>query len=55
MDSAYFHLSSLPLFLGYVIRVFRGANPSPQFDDWSRMFIDGFKLFIVAVIYALPA
>ena len=44
-----------PLFLGYVIRVFRGANPSPQFDDWSRMFIDGFKLFIVALIYALPA
>jgi hypothetical protein len=43
-----------PLYMGYVMRVFRGANPSPQFDDWSRMFIDGVKLFIVALIYALP-
>jgi hypothetical protein len=44
-----------PLYLGYVIRVFRGANPSPQFGDWGQMFFDGVKLFIVALIYALPA
>ena len=44
-----------PLYLGYLIRVFRGANPSPQFDDWGHMFFDGVKLFIVALIYAIPA
>ena len=43
-----------PLYLGYVIRIFRGSNPSPRFDNWGSMFIDGIKLFIVGVIYAIP-
>ena len=38
----------------YVIRIYRGANPSPQLDNWGSMFIDGIKLFIVGLIYALP-
>ena len=43
-----------PLYLGYVIRIYRGANPSPRFDNWGSMFIDGIKLFIVGLIYAIP-
>jgi hypothetical protein len=43
-----------PLYLGYVLRIYRGANPSPRFDNWGSMFIDGIKLFIVGLIYAIP-
>ena len=43
-----------PLYLGYILRIFRGANPSPQLDNWGGMFIDGIRLFIVGLIYALP-
>jgi hypothetical protein len=43
-----------PLYLGYVMRIYRGANPSPNLDNWGSMFIDGIKLFIIGVIYAIP-
>jgi hypothetical protein len=43
-----------PLYLGYVLRICRGANPSSQLDNWGSMFIDGIKLFIVGLIYAIP-
>jgi len=43
-----------PLIMGYMMRIYRGANPSPEPDDWGTMFIDGIKLFIVGIIYALP-
>jgi Protein of unknown function (DUF4013) len=43
-----------PLYLGYVIRIYRGANPSPQLDNWGSMFIDGIRLFIVGLIYSFP-
>jgi hypothetical protein len=43
-----------PLILGYMMRIYRGANPSPEPDDWVTLFIDGIKLFIVGIIYALP-
>ena len=43
-----------PLYLGYVLRICRGANPSPHLDNWGSMFIDGIKLFIVGLIYAIP-
>jgi len=43
-----------PLYLGYILRIFRGANPSPQLNNWSSMFIDGIRLFMVGLIYALP-
>ena len=44
-----------PLYLGYVKRIYRGANPSPRLDTWGSMFVDGIKLFIVSLIYAIPA
>ena len=43
-----------PLYLGYIIRICRGANPSPKLDNWGRLFIDGIRLFIVGLIYSLP-
>ena len=43
-----------PLIMGYMMRIYRGANPSPEPDDWGTMFVDGIKLFVVGIIYALP-
>ena len=43
-----------PLILGYMVRIFKGANPSPELENWGAMFIDGIKLFIVGLIYAIP-
>jgi hypothetical protein len=43
-----------PLIMGYVMRVYRGAVPAPELDEWGGMFIDGIKLFIVGLIYAIP-
>jgi hypothetical protein len=41
-------------FMGYTMRIYRGANPAPALDDRGGMFIDGIKLLVVWVIYALP-
>jgi hypothetical protein len=43
-----------PLFLGYMVRIYRGAGSSPQLDNWGGMFTDGIKLLLVALCYALP-
>lgn len=41
-------------FSGYTLRVYRGAHPAPDVDEWGRLFIDGLKLLVVALIYVLP-
>jgi hypothetical protein len=43
-----------PLFMGYMMRIYRGTDPAPELDEWGSMFIDGLKLFVVELIYALP-
>ena len=43
-----------PLFMGYMMRIYRGTNPAPELNEWGSMFIDGIKLFVVEIIYALP-
>ena len=43
-----------PLILGYMIRIFKGSTPSPELKEWRGLFIDGVKLFVVALIYAIP-
>ncbi|MEM0088201.1 MAG: DUF4013 domain-containing protein [Archaeoglobaceae archaeon] len=43
-----------PLFLGYVMEILRGKKPSPELENWSKLFIDGLKFFVVAIIYAIP-
>lgn len=44
---------------GYTFRIIKsslkGNIELPQFNNWSEMFIDGIKLFIVTIIYLVPA
>ena len=41
-------------FNGYVMRVYRGAKPAPEVDQWGTLFVDGLKLLLVGLVYALP-
>jgi hypothetical protein len=43
-----------PLILGYIIRIYSGAKPAPELENWGKLFIDGLKLFIIGIIYAIP-
>ena len=46
-------LLALPL-LGYELKIFRGEKPAPEVTGWATLFIDGIKLFIIGLIYAIP-
>jgi hypothetical protein len=46
-------LLGIPL-MGYVMKVLRGENPSPEVVDWGTLFADGIKYLAVALIYAIP-
>lgn len=48
-------LSLIPLLSGYTVRVLAGKTPAPAIDQWGRLFIDGWKLNIIMLIYMLPA
>lgn len=48
-------LSLVPLLSGYSVRVLSGKTPAPEVDDWLRLFIDGWKLNIIMLVYMLPA
>jgi len=39
---------------GYVMRIYRGADPAPEVDQWGTLFMDGLKLIVVGIIYAIP-
>lgn len=39
---------------GYVMRIYRGAATAPEVDGWGTLFVDGLKLIIVGIIYAIP-
>jgi hypothetical protein len=39
---------------GYVMRIYRGADPAPEVDRWGTLFVDGLKLIVVGIIYAIP-
>jgi hypothetical protein len=39
---------------GYVVRIYRGAKPAPDFTGWTDLFIDGVKLAIVWLLWFLP-
>jgi Protein of unknown function (DUF4013) len=51
-------LITIPLVLGYAFRILKatiaGSNELPDFDQWGEMFIDGLKVFVVGIIYAIP-
>ena len=44
---------------GYLFRIIRaslaGVEELPNFDEWLNMLIDGIKLFIVGLVYSIPA
>ena len=41
-------------FNGYIMRVYQGAKPAPEVDRWGTLFIDGLKLLVVGIVYAIP-
>lgn len=51
----------VPVFLlyGYVFRVIKaslaGIEGLPDFEEWGEMLVDGIKMFLVHIIYMLPA
>ncbi|MEG3224227.1 MAG: hypothetical protein BME94_01555 [Methanobacteriales archaeon Met13] len=50
----------VPIFLvyGYVFRIIKatlaGLDELPEFDEIGEMFVDGLKIFVVAIVYAIP-
>lgn len=47
-------LLCLPL-LGYLVKVLRGDKPAPEVEGWGTLFVDGIKLFIISLIWAIPS
>lgn len=45
----------VPLYTGYLVRVYGGAKPAPEVDQWGKLFVDGWKLNIIGLIYMIPA
>jgi hypothetical protein len=39
---------------GYIMRVYRGADPAPDVDQWGTLFVDGLKLIVVAISMRSP-
>jgi hypothetical protein len=39
---------------GYVMRIYRGLQPVPEIDHWGSLCIDGLKLIILGLVYAIP-
>lgn len=43
-----------PIILGYTVLIYRGEPQPPDPRDWVAVFIDGLKLFVVELIWAIP-
>jgi hypothetical protein len=39
---------------GYIMRIYRGKTPAPDVDEWGTLFVDGLKLLVVGIVYAIP-
>ncbi len=39
---------------GYIVRIYRGVQPAPDFTGWTELFIDGIRLAIVWFLWFLP-
>ncbi|KAF5046076.1 hypothetical protein DSECCO2_474640 [anaerobic digester metagenome] len=48
-------LSLIPLLNGYAVRILSGKTPAPEIDDWVKLFVDGWKMNIISLVYMLPA
>jgi hypothetical protein len=50
-----FTASLIPLLSGYVVRVLSGKTPAPEIDGWGKLFVDGWKMNIIMLVYMIPA
>ncbi len=39
---------------GYMVRIYRGTKPAPDFTGWTNLFINGIKLAVVWLLWVLP-
>ena len=39
---------------GYVMRIYRDVHPAPEVDHWGSLFVDGLKLILLGLVYAIP-
>jgi len=39
---------------GYMVRIYRGVKPAPDFTGWADLFIDGIKLAVVWFLWIVP-
>jgi hypothetical protein len=39
---------------GFLVRVYRGIKPAPDFNNWGALFFDGVKLAIVSILWFTP-
>jgi len=39
---------------GYVMRIYRDLHPIPEVDHWGSFFVDGLKLILLGLVYAIP-
>ena len=44
----------VPVFNGYLVSVLSGKVPAPEVDNWKKLFVDGWKLNIITLIYMIP-
>lgn len=49
-----FTLFLVPFYNGYIVRVLAGRQPAPDVNEWGRLFIDGWMLNIITLIYLIP-
>lgn len=42
-----------PLLYGYLVRIYKGSNPAPDLDPIIDLFIDGIRLLVIYLIYAV--
>jgi hypothetical protein len=43
-----------PVFAGYTLDIYRGADPAPDIRGWTRLFLDGIRVLIITIAYVLP-
>jgi hypothetical protein len=39
---------------GYIVRIYRGTKPAPEFENWGDLFLDGLRMLIVTLLWMLP-
>lgn len=48
-------LCIVPLLNGYMVRIYSGEDTLPDIDNWGKLFFDGWKYNIIALLYMIPA